>query len=79
VNEVLLPGRLRDELVGVLVEGWQRSFQPLMKFSMAVIRSPTGVKLPRRMVWRVMMAKKVSATFSHGNWSGSFNRGFICR
>ena len=49
----------------VQVKGWQRSFQLSMKFSMAVIRSSTEVKLPRRMAWRMMIEKKISAMFSH--------------
>ena len=47
------------------MKGWQRSFDPSMKFSMAVIRSSTEVKLPRRMAWRVMIEKEISAMFSH--------------
>src|SRR5215467_6844065 len=35
-----------------------------MKFSMAAMRSLTEVKLPRRMAWRVMIEKKISAMFS---------------
>jgi hypothetical protein len=31
----------------------------------AVSRSVTSVKVPRRMVWRVMMPKKISTVFSH--------------
>jgi hypothetical protein len=63
VNEVLLPGLQRGiNWSGVLVQvkGWQRSFQPSMKFPIAAMRSSTEVKLPRRMAWRVMMPKKVS-------------------
>jgi len=63
VNEVLLPGRqcgINWSGVLVQVKGWQRSFQPSMKFSMAVIRSSTEVKLPRRMAWRVMMPNHIS-------------------
>jgi len=48
----------------VQVKGWQRSFQPSMKASIAVMRSWTEVKLPRRMACRVMMPKKTSAMFS---------------
>jgi hypothetical protein len=46
-----------DDLVGVLVQenGWQRSFQPSMKAPLAVVRSLTLVKLPRRIAWRVMI------------------------
>jgi hypothetical protein len=43
----------------VQVKGWQRSFHPSMKFSMAAMRSLTEVKLPRRMAWRVMIEKKI--------------------
>ena len=32
---------------------------------MAVMRSRTLVKLPRRMAWRVMIEKKISTMFSH--------------
>jgi hypothetical protein len=45
----------------VQVKGWQRSFQPSMKVSMAAMRSVTEVKLPRRMAWRVMIEKKISS------------------
>jgi hypothetical protein len=44
----------------VQVKGWQRSFQPSMKASMAAMRSLTEVKLPRRIAYRVMMPKKIS-------------------
>jgi hypothetical protein len=30
-----------------------------MKFSIALMKSLTGVKLPRRMAWRVMIKKKI--------------------
>jgi hypothetical protein len=49
----------------VQVKGWQRSFQPSMKFSIAVMRSWTEVKLPRRMAYRVVIEKKASTRFSH--------------
>ena len=49
----------------VQVKGWQRSFQPSVNFSMAVMRSLPLVKLPRRMACRVMIEKKTSAMFSH--------------
>ncbi len=49
----------------VHVNGWQRSFQPLMNAVMASISSPTDVKVPRRMAWRVMIPKKISTMFSH--------------
>ena len=48
----------------VQVKGWQRSFQPSMKASMAAMRSLTEVKLPRRIACRVMIEKKTSARFS---------------
>jgi hypothetical protein len=32
---------------------------------MALVRSLTVRKVPRRMAWRVMMAKKIPAMFSH--------------
>ncbi len=54
MNEVLLPGRQcgsNSLAVLVQVKGWQRSFQPSMKVSMAVMRSRTLLKLPRRMAW----------------------------
>ena len=35
-----------------------------MKFSMAVMRSLTEVKLPRRMAWRMMIEKKISTMLS---------------
>ena len=41
----------------VQVKGWQRSFQPSMKVSMAAMRSLTEVKLPRRMACWVMEKK----------------------
>lgn len=52
VNEVLLPGLQRgsnSSAVLVQVKGWQRPFQPSMKFSIAVMRPRTEVKVPRRM------------------------------
>jgi len=49
----------------VHVKGWQRSFQPPVKFSMAAMRSVTEVKLPRRMACRVMIEKKISTMLSH--------------
>jgi hypothetical protein len=49
----------------VQMNGSQRSFQPSMKFSMAVMRSLTLVKVPRRIAWRVMIPKKTSTRFSH--------------
>ena len=58
MNEVLLPGLQCGSnwsAVLVQVKGWQRSFQPSMKFSMAAMRSLTEVKLPRRMACRVMI------------------------
>jgi hypothetical protein len=36
-----------------------------MKSRRASSRSATEVKVPRRMAWRVMMAKKISTRFSH--------------
>ncbi len=47
------------------MKGWQRSFQPSMKVSIAVMRSVTEVKLPRRMACRVMIEKKTGTRFSH--------------
>jgi len=45
----------------VQMNGWQRSFQPSMNRSIASISSRTESKLPRRMAWRVMIPKKISA------------------
>ena len=45
----------------IQVKGWQRSFQPSMKRRMALVRSLTLVKEPRRMAWRVMMPKTISS------------------
>jgi hypothetical protein len=67
VNEVLLPGLQCGSnwsAVLVQVKGWQRSFQPWMKLPMALMRSRTLVKVPRRMAWRVMMPKKISTMLS---------------
>ena len=36
-----------------------------MKRPMALVRSFTERKVPRRMAWRVMMPKKISTMFSH--------------
>ena len=44
----------------VQVKGWQRSFHPSIKASIAVMRSLAEVKLPWRMACRVMMPKKNS-------------------
>jgi hypothetical protein len=46
------------------VKGWQRSFQPSMKRSIAVMRSLTEVKVPRRMACLVMIPKKTYTSFS---------------
>ncbi len=35
-----------------------------MNWLMALVRSLTLVKVPRRMAWRVMIPKKISAMFS---------------
>ncbi len=48
----------------VQMKGWQRSFQPSMKVSIAAMRSLTLVKAPRRIAWRVMIPKKISTMFS---------------
>jgi hypothetical protein len=72
VNDVLLPGRRRgSNWSGVLVQvkGWQRSFHPSMKVSIAAMRSLAEVKLPRRIACRVMIPKKKSM-FSHDRRSG---------
>ena len=68
MNEVLLPVLQCGSnwsAVLVQVKGWQRSFHPSMKFSMAAMRPVTEVKLPRRMACRVMIEKKTSTMFSH--------------
>ena len=68
MNEVRLPGRHFGSIssaVLVQVKGWQRSFHPAMKVSMAAIRSGTEVKLPRRIACRVMIEKNTSTRFSH--------------
>ena len=49
----------------VHTNGLHRSFQPSMKVAMAVSRSATLVKVPRRIAWRVMIPKKISTMFSH--------------
>ncbi len=49
----------------VQLKGWRRSFQAWMTFWIAVMRSLTLVKVPRRMACRVMMPKKISTMFSH--------------
>ena len=43
--------------------GWLRWFQPLTKRRMAAIRSGTLAKFPRRIAWRVMIAKNTSTRF----------------
>jgi hypothetical protein len=48
----------------VQTNGSHRSFQPSMKVSIALMRSLTDVKVPRRMAWRVMIPKKISTRFS---------------
>ena len=57
-------GRISSAVL-VQVNGWQRSFRPSMKALIAVTRSLTLVKVPRRMAWRVMMPKNTSTRFSH--------------
>ncbi len=54
----------------VQVKGWQRSFQASMKVRMAVMRSLTLVKLPRRVAWRVTMPKRISIMFSQDPEAG---------
>ena len=44
-------------------KGWQRWFQPSMKRRMALSRSATLAKLPRRIAWRVMIPKNTSTRF----------------
>src|SRR6266566_405253 len=43
--------------------GWQRWFQPSTKRRIEATRSPTLGKLPRRIAWRVMIAKNTSTRF----------------
>ena len=45
----------------VHTKGSQRSFQPSMKAVIASISSRTELNVPRRMAWRVMIPKKISA------------------
>jgi hypothetical protein len=42
------------------MKGWQRSFQPLMKARILIIRSRTDGKLPRWMAWRSLMENQIS-------------------
>ncbi|WP_405056832.1 hypothetical protein OG474_29340 [Kribbella sp. NBC_01505] len=42
-----------------------------MKSRMASWMSPTEVKVPRRMVWRVMMPTKISTMFSQEQLVGA--------
>src|SRR5206468_8880029 len=44
-------------------KGWQRWFQASQKRPMAATRSATLGKLPRRIAWRVMIAKNTSTRF----------------
>ena len=82
MNEVLLPGLQCGSnwsAVLVQVKGWQRSFQPLMKVSMAAMRSLTEVKLPRRRACRVMI-EEISTMLSQDPEVGvkcSVIRGFL--
>ena len=46
------------------MKGWQRSFQPLMKARILIMRSRTDGKLPRWMAWRSMMENQTSTRFS---------------
>ena len=48
----------------VQTKGSQRSFQPSMNVWIAAMRSLTEVKVPRRIAWRVMIPRKISARFS---------------
>ena len=49
----------------VQTKGWQRSFQPLMKARILIIRSRTERKVPRWMAWRSMMENQTSTRFHH--------------
>jgi hypothetical protein len=48
----------------VHTKGWQRSFQASMNVLIAVMRSGTEGKLPRRIAWRVMIEKNASTRLS---------------
>jgi hypothetical protein len=49
----------------VQTKGWQRSFQPLMKARILIMRSRTEGNAPRWMAWRSMMENQTSTRFSH--------------
>ena len=71
---------LGEEFVGGLIQGVARSFQPSMSVSIAVVRSVTLVKVPRRMACRVMIEKKHSTRFSQEQLVGvkcRWIRGFL--
>ncbi len=55
---------MSSSAVLVQTNGSQRSFQPSMKVSIALMRSLTDVKVPRLIAWRVMIPKKISTMFS---------------
>jgi hypothetical protein len=54
----------------VQTKGSQRSFQPSMNPVIALTRSVTEPKVPRRMAWRVMIPKKISTMFNQTRWRG---------
>jgi hypothetical protein len=62
--------------VVVQVKGWQRSFQPSMKRRIALVKSLTLVKVPRRMAWRVMIPKKIPTMFGQDPEAGREVQGF---
>ena len=67
MNEVFLLGRQcgrSSSAVLVQTKGSQRSFQPSMKTPIAVLRSATLRKVPRRIACRVMIPKKTSTMFN---------------
>ena len=62
------------------MNGWQPSFQPSMKASMAAMGSLTEVNVPRRIACRVMIPKKISTMFSQDPEAGvkcGVTRGFF--
>ena len=63
----------------VQTKGWQRSFQPLMKARILIIRSRTDGNAPRWIAWRSMIPNQTSTRFSHDPDVGvkwTWTRGF---
>ena len=54
----------------VQTKGWERSFQPLMKARILVLRSLTDLNTPRRMAWRSRMPNQISTRFIQEAWVG---------